>query len=185
MQPLPKRTASDFAAIALVVLLAVSLVGAFVSTEIFLGGAVSALACAGYMLFGKSSRESRECAEVLYRRLKKNWQALRAKTRTIDIQHRQQLAEFEISAKELNQEKVNYLAEGDDAGARDRQEPAHAARRISSQPVDPRQRQADPGHDAVASDAARVVRRRIGVRRRADEALRHSDDRRCDGRSTW
>ena len=41
----------------------------------------------------------------------------------------------------------------------------------SAQPVDPRQCPHDPGHDALAGDAARIVRRRNGVRRRADEAL--------------
>jgi DNA-binding helix-hairpin-helix protein with protein kinase domain len=113
VRPLPKRTAADFASAALAVLLAASLVGAFVSTEMFVGGVVSSLACAGYILVGKPVREKRQCAVALYNKLKKNWQSLRAKARTVDVQHRHQCAEFEMAARDLNQEKVNYLAEGD------------------------------------------------------------------------
>ncbi len=113
VRPLPKRTAADFASAVLAMLLMASLVGAFVSTEMFVGGVVSSLACAGFVLLCKPVRDTRLRAETLFNKLKKNWQALRAKARTVDIQHRHQCAEFETAAKDLNQEKVNYLAEGD------------------------------------------------------------------------
>jgi DNA-binding helix-hairpin-helix protein with protein kinase domain len=113
VRPLSKRTAADFASAALAGLLTASLAGAFTSTELFVGSVVLSLVCAGYLLVGQPVRDTRLRAESLYNKLKKNWRALRAKARTIDIQHRHQCAEFEMAAKDLNQEKVNYLAEGD------------------------------------------------------------------------
>ncbi|MEX2091038.1 MAG: hypothetical protein WD971_00095 [Pirellulales bacterium] len=113
VKPLPRRKRADYAAALLVVSGIVALAGAFHSLETLAAGIALSVASAGYLLAGPPSRENRTRVEKYYAKLAKQWRALQSKVRTIEIQQRQRLAEFQIPAKELEKEKQHYRAEGD------------------------------------------------------------------------
>jgi DNA-binding helix-hairpin-helix protein with protein kinase domain len=114
VKPRPKLTSLDWAAGSLVASLVATLVGAFVSPVALAAGAGLSLACAGYLAASKSGRERRASTDGFLAKLGKQWNALKAKARKIDIAHRTRLAGFDPPAQELVQERKDYNAQGDD-----------------------------------------------------------------------
>jgi DNA-binding helix-hairpin-helix protein with protein kinase domain len=81
---------------------------------VLIGGAVLSLASAAYLIANKASRLIREAAQTLLRSLYKQGESLLKRAKTIDRQQRNRWAVFEESEKDLEQEKRNYRAEGEE-----------------------------------------------------------------------
>jgi DNA-binding helix-hairpin-helix protein with protein kinase domain len=114
MKPLKSINSLDAAAVVLVLSWIACIVGAIYSLPVLIGGAVLSLASAGFLLANKTSKSGREKIRTLLRSIYKQGESLLKRARTIDRQHRNRLAVFEESAKDLEDEKRNYRAEGDD-----------------------------------------------------------------------
>jgi DNA-binding helix-hairpin-helix protein with protein kinase domain len=116
VRPLPQRTPRDHAAAVLAASWMVAIVGAFafVSPVVCGVGAGLSVAAAGYLLVDKSSRGSRAQVHKYKQRLAKQAETIRVKGRKIDIQHRTRFTDFEESQRELEEERHNYRAEGDE-----------------------------------------------------------------------
>ncbi|MGD9635407.1 MAG: hypothetical protein AB7U97_19160, partial [Pirellulales bacterium] len=114
VRPLPKRTARDYAAAVLAIGWLTAIGGVLLSPYGAAAGAALAVISAGYLLAAKPSRASRAEVHKYHLRLRKQAETIKSKARQIDIAHRSRLADFVEPKLELDEERRNYRAEGDE-----------------------------------------------------------------------
>lgn len=114
VRPVPLRTPRDYAAAVLVASWLLTIAGFFVSPAVAAAGAGLSLVSTAFLLISKSSREIRAQIHKFLLRLKKQADTIRASARRILIAHRTRVTDFEEPRRELEEERKNYRAEGDE-----------------------------------------------------------------------
>jgi len=114
VRPLPRRTPRDYAAAVLAASWILAIGGMLGSPAVAATGAGLSLVAAAYLLIYKPSRDVRAQIHKFHQRLKKQADTINKNARRILIAHRTRATEFEEPKRELDDERKNYRAEGDE-----------------------------------------------------------------------